>query len=124
VVTCCARRSHADGSFVAPAVGTMPGRQPPHAQTRLVADERVLLCNRAIPAARSAVVSRCEMGLVLQETVFGSIRGSCGGTSIAAGTRTCLYGCCRADTDINHLRVILDGGACHPLPRTSRRGEP
>lgn len=64
VVTCCAHRSHAHGSFVAPADGTMPGRQLPQAQTRLVADERVQLCNGVIPAARSgrlAVVSTSEM---------------------------------------------------------------
>lgn len=53
VVTCCARWSHAGGSFVAPADGTMPGRQLPQAQTRLVADDRVQLCNGGFPAARS-----------------------------------------------------------------------
>lgn len=53
VVTCCACRSHADGSFVAPADGTMPGRQLPQAQTRLVADDCEQLCNEGFPAARS-----------------------------------------------------------------------
>jgi hypothetical protein len=57
VVTCRARWSHTAGSFVAPADGTMPGRQLPQAQTRLVADDRVQLCNVGFPAARSGTLA-------------------------------------------------------------------
>ncbi len=94
VVTCRARWSHADGACVAPADGTMAGRQLPQAQTRLMADERVPLCNKAFPAARSgslAVVSWCEVRLALQQRVLSKRkRGVCRGTGIAAATTTCL----------------------------------